>query len=294
MGLERPDQRVAQPAGRGDGRHAAARAAPDAARHPDRAAGPVLLAGPPDDGRRHRRRAVRRPHRGPGPPRSPRGSAGAARPGRAQRRPHQPLSPPVLRRTASTHRDCPGAGPASEDPGVRRAGLCARRLGPGAGGQSVRAAPGRARSRLRLHRPRSLRGASHLRPGDGDVSRQGGGDRRPGPDLWCPDASLHPGVALGGPGAGSSAARSPRSHRARGRRPQPRQPAVGVPLPHPLLVGRGHLRGEGAGSGGARRLAAPVGLPLRHRARRRARHGAGGVETSPGGAAARCCWPRCC
>ena len=61
----------------------------------------------------------------------------------------------------------------------------------------LRAAAGRVRAVLRLHRPRPVRGPSHLRPGDGDVPRQGGRDRRRGPDLQRADPPLHAGAALG-------------------------------------------------------------------------------------------------
>ena len=36
------------------------------------------------------------------------------------------------------------------------------------------------------------------------------------------------------------------AHRARGRRAEPGQPAVGLPVPHPVLEGAGHLRRGGA------------------------------------------------
>ena len=54
-------------------------------------------------------------------------------------------------------------------------------------------------------------------------------------------------------------------HRARGRRAQPGEPAVRLPLPHPLLEGAGHLRRAGAGAGRPR-AGPPGGLPLRRAA----------------------------
>ena len=47
----------------------------------------------------------------------------------------------------------------------------------------LRAAAGRVRPVLRLHRPRPVGGAPHLRPGRGDVPRQGRRARQRGPDL---------------------------------------------------------------------------------------------------------------
>ena len=79
-------------------------------------------------------------------------------------------------------------------------------------------AAGRARPGLRLHRPRPVGGAAHLRPGGRDVPRQDRRARhRPG-DLRAAHAPLHPGAAVGGAGAGSDVTRHPRADQARGRR----------------------------------------------------------------------------
>ena len=62
---------------------------------------------------------------------------------------------------------------------------------------------------------------------------------------------------------------------AAGRRAQPGQPAVGLPLPHPLLEGAGHLRRRAAGADRPR-AGPPVRLPLRRGPRGRAdRRGVG-------------------
>ena len=53
-----------------------------------------------------------------------------------------------------------------------------------------------------------------------------------------------------------------------GRRTEPGQPAVGLPVPHPLLEGRGHLRQRGAPPPDPRGLRPSLGLPLRQGARR--------------------------
>ena len=67
-------------------------------------------------------------------------------------------------------------------------------------------------------------------------------DRRPGRGLRAQLPPLHAGAAVRGALARPGAARRRRAHRARGRRAQPGQPAVGLPLPHPVLEGAGDLR----------------------------------------------------
>ena len=56
--------------------------------------------------------------------------------------------------------------------------------------------PGPAGSRVRVHRTRPVCGASHLRPGRGDVSRQDRRDRHPARDLRHSMSSVHTGAAL--------------------------------------------------------------------------------------------------
>ena len=61
--------------------------------------------------------------------------------------------------------------------------------------------------------------------------------------LQPPAPPLHPGAALRGAGREAGGDRRPaRADQARGRRAQPGQPAVGLPVPHPVLAGPGHLR----------------------------------------------------
>ena len=73
----------------------------------------------------------------------------------------------------------------------RRAGVRARRLDPGADPQPAARAAARARPDARLHRPRPLGRAPHVRPRRGDVPRQDrrAGDRRAA--LRAPAASVH-------------------------------------------------------------------------------------------------------
>ena len=107
-------------------------------------------------------------------------------------------------------------------------------------------AAGRARPRLRLHRARPVGRAAHLGPGRGHVPRPAGRAGRGGRGLQPPDAPLHPGAAVGGAGARPDAARQARPDRARRRRAVAGEPAVRMPVPHPLLEGPGALLAGGA------------------------------------------------
>ena len=107
------------------------------------------------------------------------GGAGPAGAGRAQPRALQPLPARVLRRPAPAHRHRAHAGAAAEADRGGRAGVGARRLDPGAGGEPARGPAERARPDLRDDRARPVGGAAHLRPGRGDVPRQDRRARRP-------------------------------------------------------------------------------------------------------------------
>jgi peptide/nickel transport system ATP-binding protein len=69
---------------------------------------------------------------------------------------------------------------------LRRAGLGARCLDPGADHQPAAGPAGGARADLPVHRPRPGGGEAHLRPGRGDVPRQDRRDRRQAPPLCRP------------------------------------------------------------------------------------------------------------
>ena len=146
-----------QPEGRSD--------APAAPGHPDRLPGPVHLAQPAQDRRRHHRRAVRDPpgRRAQGRPAAP--GPGTARPGRAQPGAHQPLPAPVLRRPAAAHRHRPRGGAQPQGDHLRRAGVGPGRLGPGPGGQPAGEPAGRARVSRTSSSPTTCRWSGTSRTG---------------------------------------------------------------------------------------------------------------------------------
>ncbi|CAA9250255.1 MAG: Oligopeptide transport ATP-binding protein OppF, partial [uncultured Actinomycetospora sp.] len=255
------DERHRPLRGRGPVREAGRGAQGVAPGHADRAAGPLHLAQPAPHRRRHRGRAVRHPPRGGAEGRPPPAGAGAARGGRAQPRAHPPLPAPVLRRPAPAHRHRPRARPAAQGDRLRRAGVGARRVDPGAGAQPALRPAARVRAGVPVHRPRPRRRAPPLRPRRGDVPGLDRRDRHQRADLHAGEPPVHPGAAV--VGARPRPDRAPRAHPAHRRRPQPRRPALGVPLPHPLPEGGDALRGGPAGPRGPGVHRPPDGVPLR-------------------------------
>ncbi len=95
----------------------------------------------------------------------------------------------------------------------------------------------RVQAHLPLHRARPLGRPPHLRPRRGHVSRQDRGDRDAATRSTTADAPVHAGPPLGRADRVAELARQARADRAHGRRPEPGQSAVRLPLPHPLLEG---------------------------------------------------------
>ena len=148
----------------------------DAQGGPDDLPGPLQLAEPAAHGRHDRRYAAARAQRGPreaGPQPGPR----AARGRRPEPRALQPLPQRVLRRPAPAHRHRPGAGPAAEAAGGRRAGVRARRVDPGAGRQPAARRAERVQHRVPVHRPRPGRRPALLPRDRRHVPRQDRRDR---------------------------------------------------------------------------------------------------------------------
>ncbi len=77
-----------------------------------------------------------------------------------------------------------------------------------------------------------------------------------------PVAPVHAGAAVGCADRGAGSAREAYADRARGRRAEPSQSAVGLPLPHAVLEGAADLCGGGAGARGPRHRPSDC-VPLR-------------------------------
>ena len=125
-------------------------------------------------------------------------------------------------------------GPRTQPPSPRRAGLRPGRVHPGRRHQPARRAARHHGAQLPLRGPRPVSGAPHRRPRRRHVSGADRGDRRCRHHLRGPGPPLHPGPALGDPHPGPGQGTRPQPHRPGGRHAQPRQPALGLPLPHPL------------------------------------------------------------
>ena len=226
-------QDIYQPAGRGH--------APAAPQHPDGVPGPVHLAQPADDGRRHRRRAVRHPPRGGAQGRPAQAGAGPAGRRRPEPRAHQPLPAPVLRRPAPAHRHRPrrwrstrrSSSATSRSP--RWTCRCRRRSI-----NLLERAAGRVRPVLPLHRARPVGRPAHLRPGRRDVPRARSWRSATRTEIY--EHPTHPytqALLSAVPVPDPTLREQPRADHPGRRRALPGEPAVGLPLPHPLLEGAG-------------------------------------------------------
>ena len=143
----------------------------------------------------------------------------------------QPIPARVLGRTASADRRRPRAGAPAEADRLRRAGLGARRLDPGADPEPARGAPGGVQPDLPVHRPRPLGGQARLRPGRGDVPRQDRRDGRRQDALPAREAPVHRRAAVGGADRRPGPREGEAAHHPRGRRSVADRSAVGVPVP---------------------------------------------------------------
>ena len=155
--------------------------------------GPVRIALPADDGIRHPARAARHPRhrrrRLPGPDGE---GADAAR--RARSALPEPLSAQLLGRAAAAHRHRARARAQARSDPVRRAGVRARRVDPGAGAESAEGPAGRARAHVSLHLPQSRGGRLHRRRDRRDVPRTHRRDRAARSAVPQSDAPVHAGT----------------------------------------------------------------------------------------------------
>ena len=216
----------------GHGRDLALPAPRHAPRHPDRLPGPHGVPGPASARLRPHRRAAARQRLEKGRYRAEGRRAHGA--GRARAEPRQPLRPELLRRPAPAHRHRPGPGPEPEPPGPGRTRLRPGRVHPGRRHQPARRAARHPGAELPLRRPRPVGGAPHRRPGGGDVPGQDRRDRGRRRRLRRARPPLHPGAAVRDPDPGPRQGAHALQDHPQGRPAQPRQSAVGVPVPDPL------------------------------------------------------------
>ena len=161
---------------------------------------------------------------------------------------------------------------------LRRAGVGARRVDPGADHQPARGPAGRVRPDLRLHLPRPVRGPARQRPDRGDVPRQDRRDRRTPSELF--DTTRHPYTRCAAVGRSRCPTRTLADSRERivlaGDLPSPADPPSGCRFHTRCPKARQRLRRvePAAGARARRRARPPDGLPPPAARRRgpRARH----------------------
>ena len=173
---------------------------------------------------------------------APAGAPAAGRRGARARRARpdvlrQAPPPRAVRRPGPAGRHRPGARARPRADHLRRAGVVARRPHPGPGPQPVRAAAGRARPVLPVHRPRPRPGQAGQRPGGGDVPGQavrGRAGARRSTASRCTRTRWRCSTRSPAPTDAPNAAHDsdPRRAAVAGR------PAERLPVPHPLPAGR--------------------------------------------------------
>ena len=223
-------------------RSAATRPAGDARPAPADAnyfSGSLQFSQPAHDRGEHHRRGPEDPLSGrPGRTAGPRGPAAGAGGTFTGVCPQLPAR--IQWRSAPAHRHCPGPGGESAIHRGRRAGVGARCVDSGADYQPTPGSAARPGVDVSLHRPRSERGAAHIRPGGGDVPGSPRGAGRTRAALRGPVSSLYPGAAVGRARARSAAAAP--AHCFAGGCPEPGGRAAGVSLSPPLSGAPGYLQ----------------------------------------------------
>ncbi len=181
----------------------------------------------------------------------------------------------VLRWPTTAHRPGPGPGPRPQDHCGRRAGVGAGRVDPGPDPQPHEGSAGPPRPDLRDDLPRPGRRPLHGRHHRGHVPREDGRTGPGGRDLRPAGPPLHGGAAGGGAGdrRGLGPPPGPPGNEGQGRAAVIDQPAVGLPVPHPLPRRAGPLRRGGAAALRLRerpcgRLPLPAAAPTRSAAPR--------------------------
>ena len=133
--------------------------------------------------------------------------------------------------------------PAAEVHRLRRAGVRARRVDPGADPEPAARPPGRVRRRLPVRGPRPRGRPADLAPRRGHVPRQHHGERAAEGDLLRAAPPVHALAAVRGADPGPEApAQAATGSCSQGDLPSPIDPPIGLRLPDALLPGPGEVR----------------------------------------------------
>ena len=175
----------------------------------------------------------------------------------------RPAAPGVLRRPVPAHQHRPRPGAQAEAAGVRRGRLRPRRVGPGPDPQPARGPQAASTTSPILFIAHDLAVVKNVSDRVAVMYLGRLCEIAPS-DLLYEAPAHHYTAAL----LASAVEPDPEAARTSaallGRAPEPDQPAVGLPLPHPLPAGRGPLR-RGGPRDAPDRPRPPGGLPLPHR-----------------------------